>query len=231
MSEPITLAPSELDYAPMKCARCFYLSKKKKISLKNFPPPVFSNFDVVQQAYFKDKNTSALTNELPDGRIMQKDEMPGRVVSTTLKDSNGREYILGGRPDIVIEFTDKSYGIIDFKTTNLKEDKAESYRYQLEAYRYIFTYPGSIKKGPTPKLSPITHMGVLQFFPNEIFNHKDDLCSLNLKMSYSKLEQDDKKFEERIEYILDILELHEEPEFNDSCFDCQFVKNQFVTKN
>ena len=226
MNEIITLAPSELDYKPMKCPRCFYLAKKKKIALQNFPPPVFSNFDVVQQAYFKDKNTSALTVDLPPGRILKKDELPGRVVSETLKDRKGREFILGGRPDIVIEFEDKSYGIIDFKSTNLKDDKAESYRYQLEAYRHIFTYPGRIKKGPTPKLSPITHMGVLQFFPNDIFNHNDDLCSLNLKMSYSKLEQDDKKFMERIEYILDILNLPKPPLFNEDCTDCIFVKNQ-----
>ena len=81
----------------------------KKIKLQNFPPPVFSNFDVVQQAYFKDKNTSALTSHLPPGRIMQKDEMPGRVVSETIKDNKGREFILGGRPDVVIEFDDGQY--------------------------------------------------------------------------------------------------------------------------
>ena len=97
-----------------------------------------------------------------------------------------------------LSFDDKSYGIIDFKTTNLKDDKAESYRYQLEAYRYIFTYPGSIKKGPTPKLSPITHMGVLQFEPKSISNHEENNCTLNLEMSYSKLKQDDKKFFNRI---------------------------------
>ena len=228
MIDPFLLAPSELDYKPVKCSRCFYLDKVEKIKLKNFPPPVFSNFDVVQQAYFKDKNTSALTSHLPPGRIMQKDEMPGRVVSETLKDNKGREFILGGRPDVVIEFDDKSYGIIDFKTTNLKDDKAESYRYQLEAYRYIFTYPGSIKKGPTPKLSPITHMGVLQFEPKSISGHEEKNCTLNLEMSYSKLEQDDKKFFNRIEMILDILELKEPPPINENCTDCMFVQNQKI---
>ena len=49
----LTLAPSELDYLPDKCPRCFYLAKVKKITVKSFPPPVFSNFDVVQQNYFK----------------------------------------------------------------------------------------------------------------------------------------------------------------------------------
>ena len=226
MDDPFLLAPSELDYKPVKCARCYYLEKIKKIKLMNFPPPVFSNFDVVQQAYFKDKNTSALTSHLPPGRIMQKEEMPGRVVSTTLKDNKGREFILGGRPDVVIEFDDKSYGIIDFKTTNIKSDKAESYRYQLEAYRYIFSYPGSIKKGPTPKLSPITHMGVLQFEPKSISDNKENNCSLNLEMSYSKLEQNDKKFFTRIEMILDILELKDPLPVNENCTDCMFVQNQ-----
>ena len=226
MDNIFTLAPSELDYMPKKCPRCFYLSKVKKINLKNFPPPVFSNFDVVQQDFFKTKNTSNLSSSLPSGKILQKDELPGRVVSTTLTDDKGREFILGGRPDVVIAFDDKSYGIIDFKTTSIKEDKAESYRYQLEAYRYIFTYPGSIKKGPTPKLSPITHMGVLQFFPNSIFGQNDKGCQLNMAMSYSPLEQDDSLFMERITYILDILTSEDIPVFNTNCSDCTFVEDQ-----
>ena len=226
MTDIITLAPSELDYMPMKCSRCFYLSKIKKINLKNFPPPVFSNFDIVQQEYFKSKNTSYLSASLPSGQIMQKDQVPGRVVSTTLKDNKGRKFILGGRPDVVIAFDDQTYGIIDFKTTNIKDDKAESYRYQLEAYRYIFTFPGSIKKGPTPKLTPITHMGVLQFFPSEIFDQNNKGCQLNMEMSYSALKQNDKLFMDRITYILDILTSDRLPEFNTNCFDCCFTKNQ-----
>ena len=57
-NEILILAPSELDYKPKKCQRCFYLEKNHKIGPKDFPPPVFSRFDVVQQAYYKDKNTS-----------------------------------------------------------------------------------------------------------------------------------------------------------------------------
>ena len=68
-NEMLVLAPSELDYKPKKCQRCFYLEKNHKIGPKDFPPPVFSRFDIVQQAYYKDRNTSDLTNELPSGRI------------------------------------------------------------------------------------------------------------------------------------------------------------------
>ena len=52
----IMLAPSDLDYGPEKCPRCFVLKKKHGIATNSFPPPVFSNFDVVQQRYFKNKD-------------------------------------------------------------------------------------------------------------------------------------------------------------------------------
>jgi len=159
---------------------------------------------------------------------MQKDELPGRVVSEVLKDPKGRSFILGGRPDIVIKFDDSSYGIIDFKTTQLSEDKAENYKYQLESYAQIFTHPGSIKKGPTPKLEPISQIGVLQFFPSEIFSHKRDSCQLNFKMSYVKLERNVEDFYKRVELVIDILSLDIPPDFTEDCKDCSFAKKQIV---
>ena len=156
-NEMLVLAPSELDYKPKKCKRCFYLEKNHKIGPKDFPPPVFSRFDVVQQAYYKDKNTSDLTKELPAGRIMNKDELPGRVVSETLTDNKGREFILGGRPDIVIKFDEGGYGIIDVTTTKTSDDKSENYQHQLEAYAQIFSSPGSTKTAKTPKLTYDQH--------------------------------------------------------------------------
>ena len=219
-------SPSELDYLPAKCVRCYYLLKVNKIKNENFPPPVFSNFDVIQQAYFKNMNTNELTDQLPSGRIMQKNEIPGKIVSTTLKDNKGREFLLGGRPDIVAAFDDGSFGIIDFKTTNIKEQKAENYRYQLEAYKQIFTNPGAIKKGPTPKLEPITKMGVLQFEPNKIISHNNEGAQINLEMSYSKLEMDESKFYKKITSIIDFLAQSTPPEFNDKCSDCMFVLKQ-----
>ena len=225
-ADAVVLAPSSLDYKVKKCPRCFYLERKLNIAVHSFPPPVFSNFDVAQQNYFKNLNTNALSDKLPSGKIMQKDELPGRVVSEVLKDPKGRSFILGGRPDIVIKFDDSSYGIIDFKTTQLSEDKAENYKYQLESYAQIFTHPGSIKKGPTPKLEPISQIGVLQFFPSEIFSHKRDSCQLNFKMSYVKLERNVEDFYKRVELVIDILSLDAPLDFTEDCKDCSFAKKQ-----
>ena len=107
-TDAVVLAPSSLDYKVKKCPRCFYLERKLNIAVHSFPPPVFSNLDVAQQNYFKSLNTKVLSDKIPSGKIMQKDELPGRVVSEVLKDPKGRSFILGGRPDIVIKFDDSS---------------------------------------------------------------------------------------------------------------------------
>jgi len=225
-TKEIILAPYELDYKPKKCERCFYLEKNKKISPKDFPPPVFSRFDVVQQAYYKDKNTSDLTKELPKGRIMNKDELPGRVVSETLTDNKGRNFILGGRPDIVIKFDKGGYGIIDFKTTKISDNKSENYKHQLEAYAQIFTKPGSTKSKKTPKLSPITHMGILQFDPSDIQSHDKNSCDMRMNISFSPLERNEKDFYKNITKIIDIIKRPSTPNFTEDCNYCTFVKDQ-----
>ena len=226
LNKELILAPSELDYKPKKCQRCFYLEKNYKIGPKDFPPPVFSRFDVVQQAYYKDKNTSDLTKELPKGRIMNKEELPGRVVSETLSDNKGRNFILGGRPDIVIKFDQGGYGIIDFKTTKISDDKSENYKYQLEAYAQIFTKPGSTKSKKTPLLNPITHMGILQFDPSDIQSHNDQSCDMRMNISYSPLKRDEKDFFENITKIIDIINTTSIPDFTENCNYCNFFKQQ-----
>ena len=225
-NSPIVLAPSELDYKPKKCPRCFYLEKNKKISPKDFPPPVFSRFDVVQQAYYKDKNTSDLTAQLPSGKILNKDELPGRVVSEILTDNKGRKFILGGRPDIVIKFDQGGYGIIDFKTTKISEDKSENYKHQLEAYAQIFSKPGSTKSKKTPFLNPITHMGILQFDPSDIQSHNENNCDMRMNISFSSLKRDEEEFFKNITQIIDIISQSEIPDFTEDCNDCLFVKQQ-----
>lgn len=222
------LAPSDLDYGVDKCPRCFVLKKKYGISTSSFPPPVFSNFDVVQQRYFKDKNVNELTRELLSGTIMKSDVLPGRVVSTVLKDNKGREFQLGGRPDIVIQFDDpkQGYGIIDFKTTNIDPNKSEKYKYQLEAYAQIFTNPGQTKTAKTPKLGPIYEMGILQFFPEEIFSHHLPSCDLQMRMSYSPLRRNTEEFYSHITKIMDLLTADQLPRFTKDCGECNFYLKQ-----
>ena len=231
MGQEYFFSPSELDFKAKKCKRCFYILKKNKISAGDRPPPVFSSFDVVQKNYFKNKNCKDLTDQLPDGSFMNKKEMPGKIVSSGLRDNKGRKFKLQGIPDIVIKFKSDGYGIIDFKTTNLSEKKSDNYKYQLESYAQIFTHPGATKTSPTPKLEPITHMGILQFYPTEIFKHNDKDCDLKMKTQYSPLTRDEKDFFNHITNLIDLLEQPKIPEFNDDCNYCNFTKKQMLLEN
>ena len=86
--------------------------------------------------------------------------------------------------------------------------------------------PGSTKTAPTPKLEPISQIGVLQFFPSEIFDHGKDNCKLNFQMSYVKLERNIEDFYKRIELYMDIINLKNPPDFTEGCKDCDFAKKQ-----
>jgi len=213
-------SPSELDYKP-KCKRCFYLLKKYKLSLGDFPPPVFSSFDVVQKDYFLNKNTSDVTDQLPSGKFLT--DLPGRITSSDLKDNKGRSYSLFGAPDLVVQFDQGGYGIIDFKTTNLSETKSDNYKFQLEAYAQIFANPGATKSKVTPKLVPVTHMGIAQFFPEKIFSHTKDECDLKLKMLYSPQPRIEKEFNNLITNLIDLLEETEIPKHDENCKYCKFA--------
>ena len=221
-------SPSEIDYKT-KCKRCFYLLKNNKISPGDRPPPVFSSFDVSQKRYFITKNSKDLTDQLPDGEFMDNNNLPGKIVSENLKDNKGRNFKLRGIPDIVIKFKEKGYGIIDFKTTNLSDTKSENYKYQLEAYAQIFTHPGSTGKTHTPKLNPITHMGILQFYPSKMTNHESNEANQKMSMLYSPLKRDEKSikgFFDQITSLIDLLENKNIPELNEDCKFCNFVKKQ-----
>ena len=219
-------SPSELDYKPKKCSRCYYISKHFKIDPGDRPPPVFSSFDAAQKPYFKKINTKKWCDGLPDGEVMDEKELPGKIVSKDLEDNKNRKFQLRGIPDIVVKFKDKGFGIIDFKTTKISLDKAENYKYQLEAYAQIFANPGSTKSSETPKLDPITHMGILQFYPNDITDHTNHNCNFNMKTFYSPLKRNKEDFYNHVTKLIDLLEQPNIPEINEACNFCNFVKKQ-----
>ena len=73
----------------------------------------------------------SISEKLPKGRFLQDNELPKKISSSLLKDNKGRDFKFVGLPDLVIEFEDKTYGIIDFKTTKISEKKADFYKFQL----------------------------------------------------------------------------------------------------
>ena len=223
----IELSPSSLDFQINKCHRCFYLSKKLGIQANNFPPPVFNQLDLIQKSFFINKDTSFISEKLPKGRFLQDNELPKKISSSLLKDNKGRDFKLIGIPDLVIEFEDKTYGIIDFKTTKISEKKADFYKFQLEAYATIFENPGEINSTKTPLLSPVIKLAILQFDPLKIENKNGMNCNFIFDIGYVELENRIyEKLIDRVTLALDILQMNEPPLINENCNDCAFFKKQ-----
>ena len=227
LKKVIELSPSSLDFQINKCHRCFYLSKKLGIQTNNFPPPVFNQLDLIQKKFFTDKDTSFISEKLPKGRFLQDNELPKKISSSLLKDNKERNFKLVGIPDLVIEFEDKTYGIIDFKTTKISERKADFYKFQLEAYATIFEKPGEINSIKTPLLSPITKLAILQFDPFKMENKNGMNCNFIFDIGYVELENRIyQNLINRVTLALDILQMNEPPVINENCNDCTFFKKQ-----
>ena len=175
--------------------------------------------------YSPDKKVKLVFCKSPEGVFIDKEELPGKITSEGLVDKKDRKFKLNGIPDIVIRLKEGGYAIYDFKTTNIKNNKSENYRYQLEAYAQIFANPGSLKSSKTPRFVPIKHMGILQFEPSEIISHTKKDHNMKFKVSFSHLERDEKDFYEYITNLIDLIEQDTVPSFSDNCSLCYYTKS------
>jgi|TARA_B110000211_G_C13952453_1_gene496807 hypothetical protein len=234
--EPLKFSPSGLTY--INCKRCFYLSYNYGINYSSGFPGVFSTFDITHKNRFQDLSTKEMFSNLPDGKFyktvnsveaksrkknnesqFKEMELPSFIRSDTLKDNKSREFFLAGKPDLVVKFDDGTYGILDFKTTS-EDDKTQAYKHQLEAYAQIFEKPGATGVAKTPRLFPISYMGLMQFTPKEIFEHNDMNYKQNFNINHYKLKRNTEEFYVHVTSLIDIILEEKIPTFNNRCSIC-----------
>jgi len=213
------VTPSGLDYA-LKCKRCLWLSHRG-IKLDAFFPPIFNSFDLIQKKFLITQSVKLMSEALPDGRIMT--ELNGFIGSSTLKDKKGRDFVINGKTDVVVEFKTepKKYGIIDLKTTNINPSKIENYKLQLESYATIFQNPNS----KTPKFSDVEELGLYLFEPKEITKISDGTCNMKFETLYLKGNRCHDDLINRVTDIIDIYLMEKPPEYNLACSSCKFVNS------
>ena len=211
------VTPSGVDYA-LKCKRCLWLAYRG-IKLDAFFPPIFSAFDLIQKKFLITQSVKLMSQALPDGRIMT--ELNGFIGSSSLKDKKGREFVINGKTDIVVEFDTKpkKYGIIDLKTTNISPSKIENYKLQLESYATIFQNPNS----KTPKFSDVEELGLYLFEPKEITKISDGTCNMKFETLYLKGNRCHNDLINRVTDIIDIYLMKKPPDYNLACSSCKFV--------
>jgi hypothetical protein len=213
------LSPSDLTFLYEGCKRCFVLKVKHGISQPSIPlPGVFSLISGLQKEHYSGRRTTEFCPQLPPGTVTLGEQ---HVRSTPFRfpDLEGT-CTLGGRFDVVVEFDDKSFGVIDFKTGNPSEGKAGMYGRQLHAYALALERPAEGALG----LGPVSRLGLFYFTPETCDYTGNSRQTLEGKMTWIEVKRDDAAFEGFLHKVVSLLDGPLPDPDPDKCDWCRYLE-------
>jgi len=169
--------------------------------------------------YFTGKGTWDISSNLPVG-IVEYGEKWVESVPIKLPDSASKCFIRG-KFDTVVKFTDGSYGVIDFKTSETKSDYVPLYSRQLHAYAYALEHAASGHL----HLSPISRLGLLCVDPTHMLNLGelgDGAYAYKAELTWIECPRDGAAFLAFLAEVMDVLDSPEAPKGNAACPWCQY---------
>ena len=154
------ISPSDLTFAWGSCRYCFYLKVKHNIAVRGVFPGIFGRMANLTSQFYLGRSTADISPSLPPGYVKLRE---GWVKSAPISIPGApSQCYISGRFDAVVEFEDGSFGIVDYKTSDAKEEQAAFYSRQLSAYAYALEHPAPRALG----LSPIRRMGLFVVTPD-----------------------------------------------------------------
>ena len=213
------LSPSDFAFLYEGCKCCYYRKVvygiyQPSISL----PSIFSKIATLLKNHYDGKRTQELHVKLPLG-VVKYGERYVKSNPIQLTDHKSTCFI-SGRFDIVVEFDDKTYGVVDFKTGNPNEEYRALYNRQLNAYAYALEHaaPGALG------LSPISQLGLLYFYPSKISQSNIEWLSYDAEVQWVEVEKDEKVFLDFVGDVLRILSLDKPPISSPDCIWCNYIR-------
>jgi hypothetical protein len=149
------ISPSDLSFLYNGCKRCFYFKLRYGISQPSIPlPSIFTKIASLLKNHYDGQRTEKLHLELPPGVVKYGEKWVESRTITFEKHSDS--CFIKGRFDVVVQFDDGTYGVVDYKTGNPDGESARLYERQLHAYMYALENPepGALH------LAPITSLGL-----------------------------------------------------------------------
>lgn len=220
MSEtPIfTLSPSDLTFLWESCRRCFWLKNRAKFRRPAGAfPRVFTVIDGLMKDHYYTKRTEEISSSLPPGHIA----FGGRKVRSKALALDGHEgmLVIAGNIDTAATFDEGGHGIIDFKTSEPRQEHVTFYWRQLSAYALAAENPG---RGAL-HLAPVTHLGLLCVEPIGMSGANGEVA-LECDAKYLEVERDDDAYEVFLDQVLTVLENDNPPDPATDCEYCRYVK-------
>jgi len=217
------LSPSSFSFLYEGCKHCFYLNVVHNIKQPSMPlPGVFSIMASLQKNHYDGMRTELIHPGIPSGLVSHGEKfVKSKIIKSSRYDSS---CYISGRFDIAATFDNGSYGVIDFKTGNPKEESNQLYKRQLSAYAFALENPelGALN------MSPVSKIGLIYFPPLKTIHRANDKMLYETGIHWYELEYNDKDFLRFIDEVLNILDKPTPPNPSPDCLWCNYV-NQIKT--
>jgi hypothetical protein len=211
------ISPSDLTFSWNGCHRCLWLHYNHSVKAPLFMPLV-GELSALQENHFEGAISSSLHPEIKEGRVLSR----GGWVKSKPISFNGSPspYAIRGKYDLLMEFTDGSYGIIDCKFQGKNNDKSSFYAPQLEAYAFALENPAN---GEKPK--EISLMGLLVWSPKETDGDPFRGFSLELHNSWYPIERNPDALQSRLGEFISVIS-GPSPQAGFGCDICKFISDR-----
>ena len=219
MSKLFKLSPSDFGFLYDECKRCFYLKVKHNFNRpRGIMPSIFIKIDGIMKDYFEGKSPKDITTELPDGKV----EFGDRWIQSKpfLDKKTGNRCFIKGKTDTVLGFNDNTFGVVDFKTSNVKDGNVEKYSRQLHAYSLALenAEPGK------PSLKPISRIGLFVVEPNLFLKNEHNEYLFKNIVKWQEIPRNDIGFFDFLREVMSLLSQDKIPDAGPYCSHCEYIK-------
>jgi hypothetical protein len=222
-SDTWKLSASDLTFLFEECRRCFWMKLIGGLPRPRPPfPKVFILLDAQTKRFFAGKRTRELSPSLPPGRVALGERMvrSGRLVVP----GHERPVLLAGRFDSAFRFDDGSFGLVDFKTAEPRDEHLALYGRQLHAYALA-------AENPAPGrllLRPVKQLGLLCVEPTTMVRHRGGVA-YGGRPRWVEIPRDDDAFLAFLGEVLAVLERKTPPLPAPTCQFCDYLTTGALT--
>jgi hypothetical protein len=166
--------------------------------------------------FYLGKPTSEISLDLPPGVVKLREKFV-KSAPISIPGAVSQCYIYG-RFDAVIEFDNGSYGIVDYKTSDAKDEHAAFYSRQLSAYAYALENPAPKALG----LSPISRLGLFVITPDRFERTVNQGMAFINRTTWMDVPRDDNAFLALLREVVSMLDAPSPPKPSEACGLCNY---------
>jgi hypothetical protein len=212
------LSPSDLTFSWDECKYCFYMKVKHNIAVRTPFPGIFGKMANLTSEFYQGRPAREISQTLPAGSVKYREKF---VKSAPISFPGvASQCYISGRFDAVIEFDDGTYGIVDYKTAEAKDEHVAFYVRQLTAYAYALENPapGALA------LSPVSIMGLFVITPERYEQIPGGEMVYVNKRTWMDVPRDDRAFLAFLGEVMAVLDSPTPPPSSEECGVCSYRK-------